>query len=186
MKVYKDERINTILSNLEFDMKKDEEYNYRDVDSDLKEVCNSIDNVLDYVDNGYKGKLYLNSNIWQVCYEALVHVLNLYDLKFIGSEKVTEREEIITVNEYIEKELQRFDLYSETSNKEIENYYFTLKEYKPDIKMTNLQKREHLYKYLLDNMQKKGKITEEQRQKYEKEFLGKLLSKKQKNKANER
>lgn len=186
MKVYEDDRINTILSNLEFDIKKEEEYNYRDIESDLKEVCDSVDKIVNYVDNGYKGKLYLNSNVWQICYEAVADVLKLYDLKFKGSEKVTESEEIITVNEYIEQELKKFNLSANTSNKEIENYFIALKGYTPDIKMTNLEKREYLFNYLLDDMQKNNEITAEQRQKYEKENLSKILLQKSKNKDRER
>ncbi len=100
LKKYEDERINTILSNLELEMKHDEEYCYRDIDCDMKELCDNIDKVVEYVKNGKQGKLYLNSNIWEICYQALSDILELYELQFIGSDKITEQEEIVKLIDY--------------------------------------------------------------------------------------
>ncbi|MGF2526171.1 hypothetical protein ACQUW0_28135, partial [Ralstonia pseudosolanacearum] len=47
--------------------------------------------------NGYKGELRLNSNIWEVCLETLSSILDLYGLEWENKEtrKVTEAELVI-------------------------------------------------------------------------------------------
>lgn len=141
LKQYDDQRINTILNNLEFDMKKDEEYNYRDVNFDIKELCNNVDKVVEYVKNGERGKLYLNSNIWNICLDSLVQILSIYNLKLVGSERVTEAEEVVSINEYIKRECEKLNL---------------------DSKTTNGENKKHLYKDALSRMIKYNNITPEQ------------------------
>ncbi len=99
MKKYKDERINYLLEQLQEDIKLDDESSYRDIECDLNELYKNIDKVVDYTNGGCKGNLYLNSNLWEICRYTLSQILKLYDLKFIGSDKVTERERVIKINE---------------------------------------------------------------------------------------
>lgn len=141
MKQYDDQRINTILNNLEFDMKKDEEYSCRDIDYDIKELCNNVDKVVEYVKNGKQGKLYLNSNIWNICLDSLVEILSIYNLKLVGSERVTESEEVVSINEYIKRECEKLNL---------------------DSKITNGENKKYLYKDALNKMIKYNNITPEQ------------------------
>ena len=124
LKQYDDQRINTILNNLEFDIKKDEEYSYRDINYDIKELCNNVDKVVEYVKNGKQWKLYLNSNIWNICLDSLVEILSIYNLKLVGSERVTEAEEVVSINEYIKRECKKLNLDSKIANGENKKYLY--------------------------------------------------------------
>lgn len=173
MKQYNDQRINTILNNLEFDMKKEEEYNYRDIDFEIKELCNNVNKVVDYVSKGFKGKLYLNSNIWNICLDALVEILSIYNLKLVGSERVTEAEEVISVNEYIKRECKKYNLDANTTDDEIKKYYYTLtglSDDETDVK-TVKEKKEYLYENLLDDMIHGNEITQAQAQYFYNHFV---------------
>ncbi len=172
MKEYKEEKINTILSNLELDMKHDDEYSYRDIDSELKEVYENIDKIVDYVDNGFNGKLYLNSNIWLPCYEALTDILNIYNLKFIGSDKVTEQEEVISITEYINNRFKELNLTTDTPDDIIQGFYISSYGLSVDVIMTPIEeKRKTLYTNILNELEKNKEITHEQRCNYAREYL---------------
>ena len=64
---------------------------------DFVVLMEDIDKTLKYVENGYKGKLYLNSNMWYICQETLTNILALYGLKLVGTDKCTENEEVIVI-----------------------------------------------------------------------------------------
>lgn len=184
MKQYNDERINTILNNLEFDMKKDEEYHYRDIECDIKVLYQNVDKVVNYVSKGFKGKLYLNSNIWNICYETLVKILELYNLKFFGSDKATEYEEVVNINEYIKRKCKKFNLTPNVTDEQIKDYYYTLTgltDEETDVK-TVKSKKEYLYNYILNDMIKNFEITQEQA----KNFYSNFVEDKHKEKDQER
>ena len=102
LKTYTDERINKELKKClvravaddEFDMRYDLQYGM----TDFKILLDNIDKMLFYVNNGYRGELRLNSNIWYVCLDTLENILALYDLKLVGDKKVTEEELVIPIN----------------------------------------------------------------------------------------
>ena len=97
--IFQDNRINKILGNWlkyclndeEFSLRFDENFESGDFNI-LKE---NIIKTLIYVNSDYNGELRLNSNIWWICYECLCDILSLFDLKFIGEEKITENELVI-------------------------------------------------------------------------------------------
>ncbi|MDO5571837.1 MAG: hypothetical protein Q4F97_10310 [Bacteroidales bacterium] len=97
MKKYEDKRINEFLNDLESTIKLDEEYSYRDIEYDLNTLYENIDKIVAYVKNDYKGDLYLNSNVWNPCYDTLVKVLRINNLKLIGCDKVTEKEQVVFI-----------------------------------------------------------------------------------------
>lgn len=153
-------------------MKYDEEYSYRDIDCELREVYKNVDKIVAYVNNEFKGDLYLNSNIWQPCYEALVGILRLYDLKFIGSDKVTENEKIVNVNDYINNQLKKMNITQDISDDLVQGYFLSITGLNASAIMTSPdEKRKYLYKYVLDSMENHNEITHEQRLNYDKEYL---------------
>ena len=101
LKTYEDERINKELKKClvravaddEFDMR----YDLQCGMTDFKILLDNIDKIVDYANNGYKGELRLNSNIWEVCLETLSSILDLYGLEWENKEtrKVTEAELVI-------------------------------------------------------------------------------------------
>lgn len=96
LKNYTDDRINKeIKKMLEFAVMDDEWNDRFECGEDFNILTKNIDMILEYVNNNYEGKLYLNSNIWYICYDCLVKILRLYGLDLIGEEKVTENEEVI-------------------------------------------------------------------------------------------
>ena len=102
LKTYTDERINKELKKCivkavkdnEFELRYDKNYGMED----FAILLDNIDKMLKYVNNGYKGELRLNSNIWYVCLDTLENILALYDLKLVGEQKVTEEELVIPIN----------------------------------------------------------------------------------------
>lgn len=97
MKTYQDERINKLIKK-SFEMAtKDEEWNIRFLD-EWNILFEDIDKMLEYIKNGKQGRLFVNSNIWWVLQETLVQVLELYNLKLIGTDKVTDEEEVISIS----------------------------------------------------------------------------------------
>ena len=98
LKHYNNENINRELRKMFEKAVMDEEYLDRfECGGDFKILMDDIDKTLKYVEGGYKGTLYLNSNIWYVCQETLVHILALYGLKLVGTDKCTENEEVIVI-----------------------------------------------------------------------------------------
>lgn len=104
LKVYADERINKELKECvkyavaddEFDYRYDEKYGMEDFNI----LLNNIDKILNYVNNGYKGELRLNTNIWEVCWQSLYRIMKLYDLEFAEKERriADENELVIPTN----------------------------------------------------------------------------------------
>ena len=96
-KEYKDERINELI-------KKSFELAVRDNEWELRYLqewnilFEDIDKMLEYVENGYKGELRVNSNMWYILQETLVRILALYDLQLIGEEKVSENELVVSIS----------------------------------------------------------------------------------------
>ena len=153
-------------------MKHDEEYSYRDIDEEWKEVYKNVDKIVDYVNNDNKGNLYLNSNMWQPCYEALCSILNVYSLKFIGSDKITEHEKVISADEYISNQLKKMNITPNTPDDLMQGYFLSIRGLSADSIMTSpKEKREYLYNYALDLIEKKCNITHEQRLNYASKYL---------------
>ena len=106
LKHYNNEDINRELRKMFERAVKDEEYLYRfECGGDFKILMDDIDKTLKYVESGYKGTLYLNSNIWYVCQETLVNILALYGLKLIGTNKCTENEEVIIIRNPLKEKI---------------------------------------------------------------------------------
>lgn len=106
LKHYNNENINRELRKMFEKAVMDEEYLDRfECGGDFKILMDDIDKTLKYVEGGYKGTLYLNSNIWYVCQETLVHILALYGLKLIGTDKCTENEEVIVIRKPLREKI---------------------------------------------------------------------------------
>ena len=97
IKEYKDERINELIKKSFERAVKDNEWQIRYL-QEWNILFEDIDKMLKYVENGYKGELRVNSNMWWVLQETLVEVLALYDLELVGEEKVSENELVIPIN----------------------------------------------------------------------------------------
>lgn len=98
LKHYDNENINKELRKMFERAVKDDEYEERfECGGDFEILMKDIDKTLKYVENGYKGKLYLNSNMWYICQETLINILALYGLKLIGTDKCTENEEVVVI-----------------------------------------------------------------------------------------
>ena len=169
MKQYDDERINNILSKLRKDIQFDNEHEYRDIDYDLSELYRNVDKIVEYVKSDFKGKLYVNSNIWDVCCESMLEILNLYDLKLVSFDKVKEENDVVKVNDYIKSQFNTFGLNEKTTNKQIQQFYKTVTGLSSK-NMSVKQKKKYLYDYFLDDMVKNHEISLQQRKKFEKEF----------------
>lgn len=98
IKEYKDERINELIKKSFEVAVKDDEWDIRYL-QEWNILFEDIDKTLEYVENGYKGELRLNSNIWWVLQETLVKVLKLYGLELIGEERVSENELVVPIKE---------------------------------------------------------------------------------------
>ena len=170
MKQYDDERINNILSKLEKNIPFDDEYEYRDVNCDLSELYKNIDKIVEYVKNDFKGKLYVNSNIWNICYESMLDILKIYDLKLVPFEAVTEENEVVKVNDYIKNQFNIFGLNERTTDEQIQQIYENVVGITSE-NMSVKQKKKYLSNYLLNEMVEKYKISLEQKEKFEKEFF---------------
>lgn len=97
IKEYKDERINKIIRHSFEVAVKDSEWELRSL-AEWNILFNDIDKILEYVDNGKYGRLVVDSNIWWVLQNALIDVLDLYDLQLIGERDKNYMEEVITKN----------------------------------------------------------------------------------------
>lgn len=96
-KEYKDERINELIKK-SFELAvRDDEWKLRYL-QEWNILFKDIDKMLEYVENGYKGELRVNSNMWWVLQETLFKVLELYDLELIGEEKVSENELVVPIS----------------------------------------------------------------------------------------
>ena len=96
-KEYKDERINELIKK-SFELAvRDDEWKLRYL-QEWNILFEDIDKMLEYVENGYKGELRVNSNMWWVLQETLFKVLELYNLELIGEEKVSENELVVPKN----------------------------------------------------------------------------------------
>lgn len=96
-KEYKDERINELIKK-SFELAvRDDEWELRYL-QEWNILFEDIDKMLEYVENGYKGELRVNSNMWWVLQETLFKVLELYDLELIGEEKVSENELVVPIS----------------------------------------------------------------------------------------
>ncbi len=96
-KEYKDERINELIKKSFEIAVRDDEWKLRYL-QEWNILFEDIDKMLEYVENGYKGELRVNSNIWWVLQETLVKVLELYDLQLIGEEKISENELVVPIS----------------------------------------------------------------------------------------
>ena len=97
---------------------------------DFEVLMEDIDKTLKYVENGYKGKLYLNSNMWYICQETLTNILALYGLKLVGTDKCTENEEVIVIKrQFREKVFEKMREYGwnlgDNTNKDFADVYDT-------------------------------------------------------------
>ena len=93
----KDERINELIKK-SFELAvRDDEWKLRYL-QEWNILFEDIDKMLEYVENGYKGELRVNSNMWWVLQETLFKVLELYDLELIGEEKVSENELVVPIS----------------------------------------------------------------------------------------
>lgn len=96
-KEYKDERINELIKK-SFELAvRDDEWKLRYL-QEWNILFEDIDKMLEYVENGYKGELRVNSNMWWVLQETLFKVLELYGLELIGEEKVSENELVVPIS----------------------------------------------------------------------------------------
>lgn len=96
IKEYKDNRINELIKKSFEVAVRDDEWNIRYL-QEWNILFEDIDKTLEYVENGYKGELRLNSNIWWVLQETLVQVLKLYGLELVGEERVSENELVVPI-----------------------------------------------------------------------------------------
>ena len=88
IKQYEDERINELIKK-SFELAvKDSEWNLRYL-QEWNILFEDIDKMLEYVNNGYKGELRVNSNIWYILQDTLCAILRLYGLELIGEERVS-------------------------------------------------------------------------------------------------
>lgn len=98
IKQYEDERINELIKK-SFELAvKDSEWNLRYL-QEWNILFEDIDKMLEYVNNGYKGELRVNSNIWYILQDTLCAILRLYGLELIGEERVSENELVVPINE---------------------------------------------------------------------------------------
>ena len=96
-KEYKDERINELIKK-SFELAvRDDEWKLRYL-QEWNILFEDIDKMLEYVENGYKGELRVNSNMWYILQETLTRILALYDLRLIGEEKVSENELVVPIS----------------------------------------------------------------------------------------
>ena len=96
-KEYKDERINKLIKK-SFELAvRDDEWKLRHL-QEWNILFEDIDKMLEYVENGYKGELRVNSNMWYILQETLTRILALYDLRLIGEEKVSENELVVPIS----------------------------------------------------------------------------------------
>ena len=106
LKHYNNENINKELRKMFERAVKDDEYVERfEHGGDFEVLMEDIDKTLKYVENGYRGKLYLNSNMWYICQETLINILALYGLKLIGTDKCTENEEVIVIRKPLREKI---------------------------------------------------------------------------------
>lgn len=96
-KEYKDERINELIKK-SFELAvRDDEWELRYL-QEWNILFEDIDKMLEYVENGYKGELRVNSNMWYILQETLVKILALYDLQLIEKEKVNKNELVVPIS----------------------------------------------------------------------------------------
>lgn len=108
LKHYNNENINKELRKMFERAVKDDEYKERfECGGDFEILMEDIDKTLKYVEGGYRGTLYLNSNMWYICQETLINILALYGLKLIGADKCTEKEEVIIKRPFRKKVFQK-------------------------------------------------------------------------------
>ena len=106
LKHYNNENINKELRKMFERAVKDDEYVERfEHGGDFEVLMEDSDKTLKYVENGYRGKLYLNSNMWYICQETLINILALYGLKLIGTDKCTENEEVIVIRKPLREKI---------------------------------------------------------------------------------
>lgn len=96
IKEYKDERINELIKKSFERAVKDDEWQIRYL-QEWNILFEDIDKMLKYVENGYKGELRVNSNMWYILQDTLVEILALYDLELVGEEKVSENELVVPI-----------------------------------------------------------------------------------------
>lgn len=131
LKHYNNENINRELRKMFEKAVKDDEYVERfECGGDFEVLMEDIDKTLKYVENGYKGKLYLNSNMWYICQETLTNILALYGLKLVGTDKCTENEEVIVIKRpFREKVFEKMREYGwnlgDNTNKDFADVYDT-------------------------------------------------------------
>lgn len=131
LKHYDNENINRELRKMFEKAVKDDEYVERfECGGDFEVLMEDIDKTLKYVENGYKGKLYLNSNMWYICQETLTNILALYGLKLVGTDKCTENEEVIVIKRpFREKVFEKMREYGwnlgDNTNKDFADVYDT-------------------------------------------------------------
>lgn len=100
IKHYTDERINECIEKMfEFGIKDNEFKERFTIGEDFIILANNIEKIINYVNSNYEGELYLNSNIYYICYDCLVKILEIYGLKLIGEQKVTENERVVRIDE---------------------------------------------------------------------------------------
>ena len=98
IKEYKDERINKLIKK-SFELAvEDDEWNLRYL-QEWNILFEDIDKMLEYVNNGYKGELRVNSNMWYILNDTLCAILKLYGLELIGEERVSENELVVPIKE---------------------------------------------------------------------------------------
>lgn len=95
-KEYKDERINELIKK-SFELAvRDDEWKLRYL-QEWNILFEDIDKMLEYVENGYKGELRVNSNMWYILQDTLCAILRLYGLELIGEERVSENELVVPI-----------------------------------------------------------------------------------------
>lgn len=131
LKHYNNEDINRELRKMFEKAVKDDEYVERfECGGDFEVLMEDIDKTLKYVENGYRGKLYLNSNMWYICQETLINILAFYGLKLVGTDKCTENEEVIVIRKPLrEKIFEKMREYGwnlgDNTNKDFADVYNT-------------------------------------------------------------
>ena len=101
IKEYKDERINELIKKSFERAIKDSEWSIRNL-SEWNLLYDCIDKVLEFVENGRKGEIYINRNMWYILQDTFFDILDLYDLDIKASQEVSERELLINKRKKVE------------------------------------------------------------------------------------
>lgn len=101
IKEYENEKINEIIKHSFEVAVNDSEWNIRFL-TEWNTLFRDIDDMLVYIKNGRQGRLFVDSNMWWVLQNALIDILDLYDLQLIGERTEDYTEEVVAKLEVLE------------------------------------------------------------------------------------